>query len=249
MEDNMGRSIGGEGREYHRAVGDEDTVREPVSSPGNVVETVDVTGFGGGSEPDGVIESDGGVAPATVAEGITPETVFEVLSNERRRYVLHHLKAVGERVSVRDLSEQIAAWENDIERAIVTPKERKRVYTALHQTHLPKMATVGVIDYDRDRGTLELTDAIAAFDIYLEIVPERELAWSEFYLALGGIATTLVTLAALQLSPFSLVPDIGYAALFAVSLLAVGGINTYIRRRERVGDGDPTEMTRSLRPP
>jgi hypothetical protein len=248
MGSNTGRSTGGKACEYRRAATDGGIVPEPVSSPGNDTEDGDETGFESESAAGVTAKSDGGVA-SNAGGTISPGTVFEVLSNERRRYVIHNLKAVGERVSVRDLSEQVAAWENDTPVAEVTPKERKRVYTALHQTHLPKMAQVGVIDYDRDRGTLELTPAVAAFDIYLEIVPERELAWSEFYLALGIIATALVTLATLQLYPFTLVPDIGYAVLFAVGLLAVGGAHTYIRRRERVGDGDPTDVTASLRPP
>jgi hypothetical protein len=191
-------------------------------------------------------ETDGGEAVSIVDPGpitntgITPETVFEVLSNQRRRYVLHFLKARGERVTVRELSEQIAAWENGIDRDAVVPKERKRVYTALHQTHLPKMAKVGVIDYDRDRGTLELTDAIAAFDIYLEVVPEAELDWSEFYLALGAIATALVSVSALGLYPFSLLPAITYALLISVGLLAVAAVHYISKRGSRLGDGDPT---------
>jgi hypothetical protein len=203
----------------------------------------------------GTLASDGGTAAAvtttevTEAPVIAPETVFEVLSNERRRYVLHHLKAEDERVTVRDLSEQVAAWENDIDIAAVTPKERKRVYTALHQTHLPKMAEVGVIDYDRDRGTLALTESVDAFDIYLEIVPERDLSWGELSLALGSFATALVAAVALGVYPFTLLPDIAYAAIIAAGWLAVGVVHTYLQRSDRLGGGDPTDLSESLRPP
>jgi hypothetical protein len=202
------------------------------------------------------LASDGGTAAAVTTTEVTdapgtiaPETVFDVLSNERRRYVIHHLKAEDERVTVRDLSEQVAAWENDIERARVTPKERKRVYTALHQTHLPKMDEAGVIDYDRDRGTLELTEAIEAFDIYLEIVPERDLSWGELSLALGSFAAALVAAVTLGVYPFTLLPDIAYAGIIAAGWLAVGAIHTYIQRADRVGGGDPTDLSESLRPP
>jgi hypothetical protein len=203
----------------------------------------------------GTLASDGGTAAAvtttevTEAPVIAPEAVFEVLSNERRRYVLHHLKAEDERVTVRDLSEQVAAWENDIDIAAVTPKERKRVYTALHQTHLPKMAEVGVIDYDRDRGTLSLTESVGAFDIYLEIVPERDLSWGELSLALGSFATALVAAVALGVYPFTLLPDIAYAAIIAAGWLAVGVVHTYLQRSDRLGGGDPTDLSESLRPP
>lgn len=223
------------------------------------------TTWGEGEEPPagGSVAADGGTASGTVSAGgsgpdtdapadeptIAPETVFEVLSNERRRYVLHHLKATSGRVSVRELSEQVAAWENGIEVAAVTPKERKRVYTALHQTHLPKMAEVGVIDYDRDRGTLELTDAIGAFDIYLEIVPKRELSWSELSLALGSFSAALVAAVSLGVYPFTLLPDIAYAGLIAAGWFAVGVVHTYVQRSDRLGGGDPTDLSASLRPP
>jgi hypothetical protein len=201
------------------------------------------------------LASDGGTAAAVTtteardAAAIAPETVFEVLSNERRRYVLHHLKSMGERITVRELSEQVAAWENGIEVAAVTPKERKRVYTALHQTHLPKMADVGVIDYDRDRGTLELTDAIETFDIYLEVVPEQDLSWSELSLALSSVSAALVAAVALGVYPFALLPDIAYAAVIAAGWFVVSVVHTYVQRSERLGGGDPATMSEALRPP
>lgn len=204
--------------------------------------------------PGEPLASDGGTAAAVTtteernAAAIAPETVFEVLSNERRRYVLHHLKSMGERVTVRELSEQVAAWENGIEVAAVTPKERKRVYTALHQTHLPKMAEVGVIDYDRDRGTLELTDAVETFDIYLEVVPEQDLSWSELSLALSSVSAALVAAVALGVYPFALFPDIAYAAVIAAGWFAVSVVHTYIQRSDRLS-GDPATISETLRPP
>jgi hypothetical protein len=191
----------------------------------------------------------GGPSSDSTGARIAPETIFEVLSNQRRRHVLHYLKARGERATVREVSEQVAAWENEIARNEVTPKERKRVYTALHQTHLPKMAEVGVIDYDRDRGTLELTDVVAAFDIYLEVVPESELSWSEFYLGLGAVATALVAVAAMGIYPFSLLSGFGYALLLSVGLLVVAAVHTYGRRRDRIGSGDPAVVAPRLPPP
>lgn len=227
-----------------------------MSSDNIPVDRVDRGGDRAASVAAGeTLVSDGGTAATVTTTGtrdpaaIAPETVFEVLSNERRRYVLHHLKAAGERVTVRDLSEQVAAWENGIELAAVTPKERKRVYTALHQTHLPKMADVGVIDYDRDRGTLELTPAVDAFDIYLEIVPERDLSWGELSLALGSFAAALVAAVALGVYPFTLLPDIAYAALIAAGWLVVGVVHTYLQRSDRLGGGDPMDLSESLRPP
>src|SRR6056297_2116585 len=69
---------------------------------------------------------------------ITTDDLFKTLSNRRRRYVLHYLKqhAGTGAVPIRTLSEHIAGWENGVDVATVNSKQRKRIYTALHQTHL-----------------------------------------------------------------------------------------------------------------
>jgi len=68
------------------------------------------------------------------------DEVFKALSNRRRRNVITYLKQHDDDARVRDIAEQLAAWENDVEIPEVTYKQRKRVYTALHQSHLPKLA-------------------------------------------------------------------------------------------------------------
>jgi hypothetical protein len=182
----------------------------------------------------------GGIGdPGSVEPGaVDRETVFSILSNRRRRYVLHYLKRRGEPVDLGTLSVRIAAWENGCDPGNVTGKERKRVYTALHQSHLPKMDRSGVVRYDPDRGTIELTDAISAFDIYLDVVPRTELNWGEFYLGLGALGTLVAGLVALDVFPFTLLSPVAYLFVFGLTALAVGGVHTYQRRRTRPGDGE-----------
>lgn len=167
------------------------------------------------------------------------ETVFSILSNRRRRYVLHFLKGREQPVGLRELSERIAAWENGCAPDRVTSKERKRVYAALHQSHLPKMDRTGVIRYDPDRGTIELTEATSRFDVYLEVVPRSELDWGEFYLGLGALGTLVAGLVAVGVYPFTLLPPVGYLFLYGLAGLAAGAVHTHRRRRARVDGGTP----------
>lgn len=177
---------------------------------------------------------------------LSSETVFKTLGSRRRRYVLHYLMQVDGPVTVRDLCEQIAAWEHHIERRVVTPKQRKRVYTALHQTHLPTMDRLGVIEYDKDRGTVAVTDHVQTFEVYLDVVPQDDIPWSQFYLILGSVLSVLVVVAALGFPPFSYVGGFGYAVFVAVSFTAAGVIHTIRDRRTLIGS---TAVPPEIEPP
>src|SRR6056297_1016004 len=83
---------------------------------------------------------------------LSRDDLFSMLRNERRREVIHYLREHEAPVDLRDLSEYIAAIENDCTPAEVTYKQRKRVQTALYQMHLPKLAEQGIVSYDRRAG-------------------------------------------------------------------------------------------------
>lgn len=122
------------------------------------------------------------------------DRAFEMLSNPRRRQVLRYLRThKGEGpILLRALAEQIAAWENDIPIESVTYKQRKRVYTSLYQSHLPRLHKYGFIEYDANRGTIDLTPEAEQLDIYLEVVPKGDLPWSEIYLGISAIAIAAI---------------------------------------------------------
>jgi len=179
---------------------------------------------------------------------LTTDGVFETLSNRRRRYVLHYLKRIGEPTTVRDLSEQLAAWEFDVARADVRPKQRKRLYTALHQTHLAKMDQLGVVTYDRNRGTVELTDSVEQFDIYFDMVGRADIPWSQFYLALGVLFTSLTSLAVLGIRPFSTL--LGPTTVLAAGVLftAIALYHVVRDRQQVLGSADRPPEPAKVRP-
>lgn len=78
---------------------------------------------------------------------ISLDDVAETLSNERRRQLIRALEE-SESLTLRDLAERVAQNEESDE---IDADDRKRVYIALHQAHLPRMANMNVVDYDRDR--------------------------------------------------------------------------------------------------
>jgi len=169
---------------------------------------------------------------------------FDLLSNHRRRYTLHYLKQNGTDADLGDLSEQIAAWENDVDREEVSYDQRKRVYTSLQQVHLPRMHDMGVIEFDDRDGVATLSPVAAELDIYLETVSDRDIPWSTFYLLLVGANAIVVLGAGLGLPPFSLIPPFGLALFVLTTFLVVSLAHVYLARTEmRLGEGErPPEL-------
>jgi hypothetical protein len=157
--------------------------------------------------------------------------LFEVLSNTRRRYAIRYLLQRDEAVDLRTLSEQVAAWETGKPVDEVTPEERHRVYNALQQLHLPKMAAASAIEIDRN--LVYPTDAIQDYRMYIEIVPQHEIPWSLYYVALGVLGLVLAGIVSLGVVPLAVQPS-GYLALLAVVLLCSGLVNFYQQRKLRL---------------
>lgn len=116
---------------------------------------------------------------------LSKSDIFSVLQNDRRRCVLEILRRDGNQ-SVRFLSEEIARLES----GEADPKSsiRKSIYVSLLQTHIPKMESLGVINYNREQDFVELLPAASHFDIYMETVPKGDIPWSQFYVGLSSLA-------------------------------------------------------------
>jgi putative lipase involved disintegration of autophagic bodies len=126
----------------------------------NINERVTSTGSQGGQVEQSTYDS-----PVTISK----DAAFHLLQNSRRRAVLRYLIERDDEVySMREVTEQVAAWENDTTISALTSNERQRVYIALYQSHLPKLDETDVIEYDRDRGTLSPTSLLSVFEPYLD---------------------------------------------------------------------------------
>ena len=107
---------------------------------------------------------------STAPAAPTPTTLFELLANDRRRYVLHYLSQMIGAVSLDDLIEQVARWEDD-----PTRDRRERILTDLHHTHLPKLTDAGVVRYDLEQETVELLATANALRDHLQLVTATDL--------------------------------------------------------------------------
>lgn len=172
--------------------------------------------------------------------GLSKEDAFKILSNDRRRHVLHYLEnRPDDTAKLGDIARQIAAWENEIPLADVSSTERKRVYIALHQTHLPKMAESGVVEYDSDDNVVTLTAEAQDLRVYLDAGPASDRTWSHYYLGLGVVSFAIVAAAAAGVGPLDAVPAVGWAALIAGLFTLSGAVHAYVTRKNRLAVAGP----------
>jgi hypothetical protein len=116
----------------------------------------------------------------------------------------------GGAVSLRDISEELAASENGIETVEVTYKQRKRVHTALYQSHLPKLHKDGIVEYDKRLGSVALTKRARKFESYFTSGSAGSRRWAGYWLGLG--------VASLLLSGLFWARDVSIGALNTASL-------------------------------
>ena len=167
-------------------------------------------------------------AEDTLEEG----QIHEVLQNDRRRLALEALRESGGHSTVRELSETVATSETGEEPA--PRNKRQSVYVSLHQTHLPKLDELGIVEYDGESKEVTLEQRIEEVEVYMEVVPEYGLSWGEAYFGLallGLLASVAVVLD---------VPGIARVGLPALAvgsfllLLCVSGYHVYTHQDRTV---------------
>ena len=169
-----------------------------------------------------------GKASRTNGSDLEKGEIFDLLKNSRRRSIVQYLRAHDGYAELNDVAESIAAEENDITVQELSSDQRKRVYIGLYQCHLPKMDTLGVVEYDKNRGTIELQDSVSQLLPYMDPVDEDENEetasdrdWLAPAIAAGVVA--VVGLGTLGIGALSAVPAAGWTLLCVLGIAAIVG--------------------------
>lgn len=173
------------------------------------------------------------------ADQLSEETIFDVLRNRRRRYSLHYLKQENGPVDVRELVDNIAAWENDKEEWGVSNDERQRVHVSMIQSHLPAMAEAELVDFDSDEKIVELTERAREIDIYLEVVPEGDIDWGEYYLGVTLFNAVIIGLVWIDLYPFGAIPEGAWLVFIGAVFLVSAVLHHWYQQKHQLGSGPP----------
>jgi hypothetical protein len=164
-------------------------------------------------EPDAAAEQE--VSEEETESELSLDVMFEVLKNERRRFVLEHFDEHDGPVALGDLAEHVAAKENDKPRRELSSGERKRVYVGLYQCHLPKMDDADIVDFNRNRGRIELGENANLLNEYLETDDDSGQPWSRYYLGIAATGGLLFSAGQFGLYPFA------WMSSFVVALVIV----------------------------
>lgn len=170
------------------------------------------------------------------ASSLSKDDTFHILQNERRRRVLQYLSDAEGPVDMRDIAEQVAAWEHDTTVQQLTSDQRQRVYIALYQSHLPKLADFGLITYNRSRGVVERTPLADQIAWYLdeengtEEPTDARDDWVRYYVGVTILSLLLIGVVWLGVVPSTLLSNVGLAVvitfLYATVTAAMAGLPT-----------------------
>lgn len=158
---------------------------------------------------------------------LSMDETFELLKNNRRRLVLEYLMRHDGEAKLDDIADHVTAIENDTEVSAITSEERKRVYVGLYQFHLPKMADMGVIDYEQSRGNVVLTDRGRQLHHEHERHSGAERRWYLAYLGVAGAGIVGVIVSVLLSSTAVAVAWLAGQSV-AVALLALANASASV---------------------
>ncbi|KTG20252.1 DUF7344 domain-containing protein [Haloferax profundi] len=157
----------------------------------------------------------------------TPDTelsetrIHEVLSNDRRRMAIEFLQ--GGDMTLRELSERIAEAETG---ESPPPRNiRQSAYVSLQQTHIPKLDELDIVTYDDESKQVSLAEA-GDVTVYMEVVPEGELSWSEYYAVLSALGLVMMIAVVVDVPVIS---TLGAPVLASVLFAIIGASGLYQR--------------------
>ena len=180
-----------------------------------------------------------GETDATIAD----EDVFEILSNRRRRFVIHALKRLDEPPDISELSRYVTAWELDIEPEDVPYEYRHNVHSTLKRTHLPKLIEKDIVTVD-ENDIVRPASGLKQIEVYVEVLRGKEIPWSIYYIGLASLSVVLLAAVVVGVPGFATLPPITIGAFVAVSFAISAAVHRVVGRRMRLGNTEKPPAAR-----
>lgn len=100
---------------------------------------------------------------------VSLDGIFDLLSEERRRYTLYYLDQQTGPVSVDEVVTQVAEWQSEPGSVSIPEDTFDRIEINLRHVDLPKASKATYVQYDPDAGTVELTGPPPEFDAIISV--------------------------------------------------------------------------------
>ena len=85
------------------------------------------------------------------------DRVFDVLSEERRRYALYYLEQQNGPVPVGEVAEQVTKWESNPGVVTISKQKVHKIEFRLEHCDLPKADDAEYVEYDPEAEVVEVT--------------------------------------------------------------------------------------------
>lgn len=113
---------------------------------------------------------------------LSPETVFDALRAPRRQFVLAYLRQQDRPITLSELARNATAWEVGVSPSEVEADRVDRMRLSLYHTHIPKLASLGLVEYVGDgKRTVDATERMqtVAPDLDLDALVEPRKYYTE----------------------------------------------------------------------
>lgn len=166
-------------------------------------------------------------AQADHADRAPERVVAEAINNTRRRYALYYLHKQNGPVELPKLVRQVASWENYCQPEEVPVAQRKSVYSALHQTHLPYLEERGLVAFDHETNEVKCQLEDSELDLSLAADPRTTVQWYRVYLLLAAAGGSLLGATWVGVQPFARVPPMVLAGVLVSSYVVSSIVHWY----------------------
>lgn len=151
---------------------------------------------------------------------LSEKEIFDVLSSDRRRFVLSYLQDGDWTATLNELARELGSREYGTGPDELTDTQRRRLYVSLYQTHVPKMADYEIVTYDSDSGVVSSTDRVREVNRYRGPGTANGPPWTLVYLGLSAVWLVLIAASILGVGFLGAI-DRGALALAAVLTFAL----------------------------
>lgn len=106
----------------------------------------------------------------TSPDEIDRNTLFQILSNERRRIIIYILREEGT-IDITELTDRVASIHSNEPIDKLNQNTINATYVSLRQTHLRKLEEYNLVEYDKERGIVKATDRL--LNLSLDVVVSK----------------------------------------------------------------------------